>query len=167
MAVYFIRPVGLEGPVKIGVSTMSWLRLEELMRWSPLPLEVVATLDGGGNLELRFHAKFKHLHSHKEWFKPDPELSATIADIQAGRFDVSTLPPGECVTQARTGKARSAEARRRIGVTARYFGAKRRGFTPPADLARLMDRVHLVPFAERESLFVRSDEWVITTKATG
>lgn len=162
--VYFIRPIGAEGPVKIGVSVTPWLRLEEMMRWSPLPLEIVATIKGGHDVEVQFHAKFKRLHSHKEWFRADPELSTTIAAIQAGVFDIASLPPGEYVTHARNGKAKSLEARRRIGVSARYSGAKRRGFTPPPELELRMRHLHSASQAEREAASIEADAWVATTQ---
>lgn len=53
MPVYFIRPVGMDGPVKIGGSGVPKNRLNNLMTWSPFPLEVAATDDGGYPLERR------------------------------------------------------------------------------------------------------------------
>lgn len=93
--VYFMRPVGAEGPVKIGCSGKPAKRLEAYMNWSPWPLEVVATVPGSFHLEWAFHAKFAHLHTHHEWFREDPELTATIDAIRAGSFDLSSLPPAK------------------------------------------------------------------------
>ena len=42
--VYFIKPVGMEGPIKIGCSIMPTERLEGLAVWSPFPLEIVAAI---------------------------------------------------------------------------------------------------------------------------
>lgn len=90
--VYFARPVGAEGPVKIGFSVCPEGRLEALTAWSPFPLEIAATIEGDQRLEMAFHTKFAEDHSHREWFKPSPELSQTIEAVRAGTFDTSSLP---------------------------------------------------------------------------
>lgn len=90
--VYFIRPVGQEGPVKIGCSKAPVERLKAYLPWSPVPLEIVAVIEGDYALEGRFHREFQALHTHHEWFRPSAELSATIREIQSGRFDPSSLP---------------------------------------------------------------------------
>lgn len=90
--VYFFRPVGLAGPIKIGHSKLCAERATLLTRYSPIPLEIVAKVPGGNILEGRFHAKFAHLLSHAEWFQAAPELLATIDAINAGTFDADDLP---------------------------------------------------------------------------
>lgn len=90
--VYFLRPIGADGPVKIGCSVRPLARLQEQMIWSPIMLEIVASIAGSFPVEWAFHAKFLHLHSHSEWFRADPELTATIEAIRAGTFDLATLP---------------------------------------------------------------------------
>jgi hypothetical protein len=90
--VYFVRRADGEGPVKIGCSSHPEVRLTQLMCWAPYPLAIAATLPGNEELEYRFHARFRHLRSHREWFHPAPELDAVIAAIQAGTFDIATLP---------------------------------------------------------------------------
>jgi len=90
--VYFIRPVALSGPVKIGYSTLPAARLRALMVWSPLPLEIVAQTPGDGKLERRFHTLFAKHHSHSEWFRPAPEIDLAIEQINAGTFDFAQLP---------------------------------------------------------------------------
>jgi hypothetical protein len=92
--VYFIKPVGMDGPVKIGCSRWPESRRKSLCPWSPFPLEIVAEIEGDFDLERRFHAMFLADHSHHEWFRASPELLATIAAICAGTFDVATLPDG-------------------------------------------------------------------------
>jgi hypothetical protein len=83
--VYFIRPVGMPGPVKIGCSEAPAARLDGLMAWSPLPLEIVAMVPGGYDLERNIHECLSDLYSHKEWFRADPRLDALIAALQAGK----------------------------------------------------------------------------------
>lgn len=91
-AVYFIRAVGGGGPVKIGHSYAARQRLHHYTQWSPVPLEIVAEIEGDQRLEYRFHTMFEHLHSHHEWFRPAPELDAVIEQVRAGTFDIATLP---------------------------------------------------------------------------
>lgn len=100
--VYFLRPVGAEGPVKIGFSCNPHERLATYQKFSPHPLELVARIEGRETEEMAFHALFAPLHSHHEWFHAAPELSAVIAAINAGTFDVDTLPRGKRLTAVRT-----------------------------------------------------------------
>lgn len=82
--VYFIRPVGLPGPVKIGCSHAPPDRLEALAVWAPFPLEIAATIPGNITLENKIHGLFAHAHSHREWFHPTADLVAAIARLAAG-----------------------------------------------------------------------------------
>src|SRR3546814_6699604 len=90
--VYFIRPIGQAGPVKIGCSVGPNKRRHELETWSPVPLEIVAEIDGGFDIERCFHAKFQDTHERREWFTWSQGLDDTITAINACAFDVSTLP---------------------------------------------------------------------------
>ena len=92
LAVYFIKPVGFDGPIKIGKTKDAEKRLRALSLVSPFPLEMMASIKGADNLEGRFHRKFLHLHTNGEWFEPAPELLATIAEIASGVFDIGSLP---------------------------------------------------------------------------
>lgn len=92
MTVYFIRPVDSMGPVKIGCSEGPNGRLNTLQTWSPVKLEVVATIPGDLKTEARFHALFIASHSHGEWFHWSGQLEMVIDLINAGRFDTDTLP---------------------------------------------------------------------------
>lgn len=91
--VYFIKPIGMNGPIKIGCSASPDGRRSVLATWSPFALEVVAEIEGDFQLEQRFHARFLGQHERREWFTASPDLLATIAQIAAGKFDPSTLPP--------------------------------------------------------------------------
>lgn len=82
--VYFIKPVGRKGPIKIGVSWKPLERLSGLMAWSPVKLEIIATIEGTCKLEHNIHACFADCHSHREWFHPAPRLLAAIEKIAAG-----------------------------------------------------------------------------------
>ncbi len=90
--VYFIKPVGLRGPIKIGCSCSPDGRRKTLDSWSPFALEIVAEIPGDFELERRFHAAFLSTHDRREWFGWSVDLQGTIDAINAGAFDVSTLP---------------------------------------------------------------------------
>lgn len=96
--VYFIRPIGMDGPVKIGCSRSPYKRLVTLETWCPFPLEIVAEIKGDTLLERRFHARFRASHMRHEWFRWTPGLAETIDLIGSGAFDVETLPDPERVT---------------------------------------------------------------------
>lgn len=82
--VYFMKPEGADGPIKIGCTADTLSRLIDLSRWSPVPLEMVAAAEGNFALERFLHVEFDHARTHKEWFKPVPELLRGIALVRAG-----------------------------------------------------------------------------------
>lgn len=82
--VYFMRPVGMLGPVKIGCSEAPEARLLSLSTWSPFPLEVAAMVPGNWKLEHMLHQCFADAHSHREWFHPTARLIGAIQALQAG-----------------------------------------------------------------------------------
>lgn len=90
--VYFAKPVGMRGPIKIGCTTDIGKRLDDLMRWSPIDLELLATTPGDFNLEARIQRMFYDQHSRHEWFDPSPALNALIDTIRDGTFDQTSVP---------------------------------------------------------------------------
>lgn len=82
--IYFIKPVGMAGPIKIGFTTNSEKRLEGLTVWSPFKLEIMHTVPGDIKLEMKVHAHFADLHSHHEWFHPGERLVSAIKRMKAG-----------------------------------------------------------------------------------
>lgn len=90
--VYFIKPIGMDGPIKIGCSIAPDNRRETLQSWCPFPLEVLAEIEGGYLLERRFHQAFIADHRGHEWFNTTPRLLATIDEIILGTFLTETLP---------------------------------------------------------------------------
>lgn len=102
--VYFIRPVGAEGPVKIGHSYLPRERFAEMCRWSPIPLEIVATFWAEAYVERRFHARFRESWMHYEWFEASPELTQAIDQINADTFDIATLPVKGLLLRIRNGR---------------------------------------------------------------
>lgn len=96
--VYFIRPIGMQGPIKIGCSATPDARLSNLDTWSPFPLEIAASVMGSYRIERRFHALFVEHHQRREWFNWAPQFDEVIAQINAGNFDVEGLPAAIRVT---------------------------------------------------------------------
>lgn len=92
MKVYFIKPVGVDGPIKIGVTDSPMRRLGQINGWSPVPLEIAATVDGDGEIEERFHSAFIEHHDRLEWFRGHADILNVIERINDGSFDIDTLP---------------------------------------------------------------------------
>ncbi len=132
--VYFLRVVGQDGPVKIGFSRQPQNRFVAFKTWSPVPLEIAAIIEAGPEVEPRFHHRFRHLHMYGEWFRGDPELTATIAAIEAGAFDVSTLPTPRRLASINRPQA-TPEGRIAIGLrTKLYHCSEKIGLAPPAEV---------------------------------
>jgi hypothetical protein len=103
--VYFVKPVGQAGPIKVGHSTDVEKRLRELGKWSPVPLEVAATIEAppnggytfsrGPRFERRFHIRYAPFRLHFEWFEAHPLILSDIEAINAGTFRSSCLPAWE------------------------------------------------------------------------
>jgi hypothetical protein len=113
--IYFIRPVGSVGPIKIGYSTRTAVRLRELTNWSPVPLEVIVTIPGAYQLETRLHQCFAFAHLHFEWFAPVDPLLRGIDALRNGAaveeaFDLSAV----------TGKIKNIKPRDRSYLTPQY-----------------------------------------------
>jgi hypothetical protein len=82
--IYFMKPVGLAGPIKIGFSKNPMKRLLSCAAWSPFPLEVLATANGDRTIERQLHNCFADVHSHGEWFHPHERLLSAVKAIKAG-----------------------------------------------------------------------------------
>jgi hypothetical protein len=87
--VYFIRPVGQRGPIKIGCSVRPATRLRDIEIWSPVLLEIIATAPGGHPHELALHDKFAADHLHGEWFAASTDLERVIDYVKR----TGALPP--------------------------------------------------------------------------
>jgi len=90
--VYFARPIGMKGPVKIGLSTDPDKRVRDISRYSPFELEIIARINGDALIERRFHAAFEESHIRYEWFEWSDKLSYFVALINDGQFSRSFLP---------------------------------------------------------------------------
>lgn len=133
MTVYFIKPIGMDGPIKIGSSQSPNNRCKSLDTWSPFPLEIVAQIDGCLDLEWRFHARFQTSHERREWFTWSRELQDVIDSINAGTFDVSSLPEARRTDGVGTYK-RTDATRKMLSYSLRITQTvKRTGYSCPID----------------------------------
>ncbi len=82
--IYFIKPKGADGPIKIGCSQAPLRRLETIMSWSPIDLEIIVTVPGNMALESNIHDCFANSYRRNEWFNATPSLIAAIDQIKAG-----------------------------------------------------------------------------------
>lgn len=126
--VYFLRPVGQIGPIKIGCSKLPALRLETLTVWSPVRLELICSVPGSHKDEHTLHGMFRNHHVHGEWFGASKELLALIGYCEE-HGELPTLP--EVVKFPKV---------RHVGHRGRAAGKREAGELPPQklEIARLM-----------------------------
>lgn len=73
--VYFARSGDL---IKIGFTGDVRSRMFRLQASSPAPVELLATVPGGREIERFLHQMFRENHMHGEWFKPDETMLAMV-----------------------------------------------------------------------------------------
>jgi hypothetical protein len=83
--VYFIRPVGKAGPIKIGHSVFPPARLISLQAWSYEELEIISQLEGGRKMERAIHERFAKYQIRGEWFEAVPDLVVLAEGIRDGK----------------------------------------------------------------------------------
>jgi len=147
--VYFIKPIDMEGPIKIGHSWCPEDRLIDLSAWSPWPLHLIGSVKGETKDERFLHHCFADCHSHREWFHPNPLLCETIKTIiRAGTVDAirSELRP---IGSIRKPREKSPDARQRMSYRMRIYWIIRRlerasgpglHFKMPPDVEGIMSR---------------------------
>lgn len=148
-----MKPVGLDGPVKIGCSKIPQKRLQEISCWSPWPLEVVGFVPGCYDDEQFLHKCFAKSHSHREWFHSTPALRKMIAAIlAAGSISParSSLMPTGSIRKGRSQITWTEDRRRQAsyGHRIRWAISKLRReeetevvyHTAPRDVSAIMDR---------------------------
>lgn len=112
--VYFARAEHT-GLIKIGESACLEQRLRKLaVRRRAQSVILLASIPGNRELEGGFHRLFWHLHEGNEWFRPEAELLKVIANIEAGAFDVGSVPTGP--SPIRTRSAQQTWAKRRAAL---------------------------------------------------
>lgn len=149
--VYFVKPVGAPGPVKIGCSEYPVGRLSTLMCWAPFPLELVVAIPGGRDLERNIQECFFDQYSHREWFHPSARLSALMNALQNGVPIAQALDLSKRLGRMRVGRApgsMSPQRRRYLSYTHRIRRTAKRlrdgagdyYCAAPDDAAAIMDR---------------------------
>lgn len=83
--IYFIKPVGEDGPVKIGISARPEARIVELLEWSPVDLEIAHMLPGTYKLERQIQQALAKDHVRREWFRATPRIVKLLADLRGGK----------------------------------------------------------------------------------
>lgn len=148
--VYFIRPVGMDGPIKIGCSRLPSERLVALAMWSPFPLELVGMAPGSFRDERFLHGCFCDLHLHHEWFSFSPFLGETIDAILAFSIGavLPTLPARPFVRARVKFPKRTLSQKRWLSFSSRARNIENRlraenpkgRWRRPDDVERIMDR---------------------------
>jgi Meiotically up-regulated gene 113 len=80
--VYFVRG---GDAVKIGRTGNLAARLRALATASAMPLELLAAVPGGRQLEAQLHRRWWHLHLRGEWFRADEALVRYAREQATGR----------------------------------------------------------------------------------
>ncbi|MDB5603539.1 MAG: hypothetical protein JWP25_439 [Bradyrhizobium sp.] len=128
LTVYFIKPVGLDGPIKIGCSGVPAQRVIDLGAWSPWPLELIGTVPGAFADEQFLHQCFAASHSHREWF----HSTAALRDIIAKILAAGSIAPARAALSPRgsirggPGKTRTPDQRKRSSYAHRIRWALRK-----------------------------------------
>lgn len=144
--VYFLRPKGRKGPIKIGCSCTPATRLETFAAWSPWPLEVMGWVVGNYTDEQFLHRCFAESHQHREWFKASPHVLEIIAKILAAKtIDAvrGEISPQGTIRKA-TRRERTDNERLRFSYTARVRHCEQRSrkkqaaWHAPGDVTHIM-----------------------------
>lgn len=104
--VYFIRPQGMDGPVKIGFSKRPSDRLHSLSGASPLKLELAAVGAGCPSTEKMLHNRFADQRSHGEWF----DCSDDIAELISVVVETGVIPAMNASTNAERMTTKAVQA---------------------------------------------------------
>jgi len=87
--IYFVRPLGCAGPIKIGYAKNDVVgRIKQLQTGSHVILELFHTIKGSLLEEKALHSKFAARRLHGEWFEDCSE----IRDFIRSTFDDSKKP---------------------------------------------------------------------------
>lgn len=86
--IYFIQ-AGLNGPIKIGVTTNLKQRIKDLQTSNPEKLYLIAAIYEHPELELYLHKQFKKYHIRGEWFEPGPDIFGYLLIIKNGTEDTN------------------------------------------------------------------------------
>lgn len=173
--VYFIKPIGLDGPIKIGCSRSVHARLEALATWSPWPLEVIAAVPGTLADEGFLHGCFAADHSHHEWFRSSPALRQMITKIAAAGSVQPARDELARIGTIRSGHRRNMTAEQRLSLSYRLrvsFAMKKLDhdgaayWNAPDDVENILERwagskhFGIVPISPTPAEITRLDQFL-------
>lgn len=133
LRVYFFRPRGMAGPIKIGCSTRPHQRIENFALWSPIPLELIGHVPGSMKDERYIQNCFAHLHLHHEWFDGKPDLLLAVENIleKGVQYARDHLKP----TGNIRARVRTPESRQKMSETMKRAWVRRKAILAAAVLA--------------------------------
>lgn len=143
--VYFFKPCGVDGPIKIGCSESPEDRMATFAAWSPWPLEMIGRVPGTTKDEIYLHRCFWQVRSHGEWFRSSPELRAAIHRVLVLGVVPRDIVPDEMLGTPQR-KLRTPEHKLRMSYRMRvdWQERKRRSnegyYRVPADVDAILDR---------------------------
>ena len=79
--IYFLKPVGMDGPIKIGWSCEVNRRLQELQTANAARLVLLGFIPGTMEDERAWHARHATERLEAEWFRPSQALLDAIAKV--------------------------------------------------------------------------------------
>jgi hypothetical protein len=79
--VYFVGAAE-EGPVKIGFTCELPSRLRSLQNSCPIPIKLLAAVQGGRDVEKAYHARFAADRLHGEWFARSEAIIGELVEIK-------------------------------------------------------------------------------------
>jgi hypothetical protein len=82
--IYFAKPVGSDGPIKIGRTRDPQKRLRSMNADSPVELEFAAVAEAEFEDEAKLHRQFDNCHLRGSWFAASPGITRAIALIAGG-----------------------------------------------------------------------------------
>lgn len=114
--IYFVSPVN-GGPIRIGHSRLPLERLRALQVYSPVPLEIVATMQGDHFLEQWLHDHFRDDKLHGEWLRLTFHLSEVVEAARRGNRHPS-LPHCDLIDAGPTARIEAVRhIKRLLGLT--------------------------------------------------
>lgn len=79
--IYFVQAE--TGQIKVGLALDVERRLAQIRTMSPVPIRLLAIVEGGRAQEHQYHKRFADHRLHGEWFNPHPDILAEIKRLGA------------------------------------------------------------------------------------
>lgn len=133
--IYFVRPVGAPGPIKIGSSTTPKNRLNFLLNWSPVDLELVCAAPGIRGVERAIKLRFGDHYIRNEWYEPCAGIVAILEEVQqTGRLPSDLAAEAHQIAKQKADEYRRWRDRMRKRDLARQHLPKKK-WTPRKEMS--------------------------------